>query len=535
MTFPAFLLLLFLASTVHSIPVVNDSSPDVKTAFNVQGCLNTGNVPYRVQSSYDFSQYASPYNTRLPYKPAVIVLPITTQHLSSAVVCAGQASLKVQAKSGGHSYASYSLGGQDGSMVIDMESFQNITVDPATQIASIGTGVRLGNVAIGVYNQGKRALPHGTCPGVGLGGHATHGGFGYSSRAWGLTLDTIVGMEAVLANGTQVSVNKERHPDLWYALRGAASDFAIITTFHLQTQPAPDQVVNWQYNLPNMFTSAITSANYMSRIQTFALNPKLVDRNLGLGMYLDGTTFYISGTYFGTLSDFESRLVPELLSGLPAPIWNNTHSKSWLDSLSALANDGPLQQPLTGYSQHDTFFAKSVVTPASDPLSLAAMTSYFDYMIANGTNNALGSGNSWFSIMNLYGGPDSQINAVPADSSAYSDRSALWVVQHYARASNVGTATGFPGGEVTFLDGLNEALQKVQSAGTNGSGGGGGGGEGRGNATFRAYQNYVDPTLSTSQAHSLYYGDETYQRLLGIKNQLDPGKVLMNPQSVGAS
>ena len=76
-------------------------------------------------------------------------------------------------------------------MVIDLEGFQNITLDATTQIAKVGGGVRLGNLALAIYNQGQRALPHGTCPGVGVGGHATHGGFGYSSRAWGLTLDTI--------------------------------------------------------------------------------------------------------------------------------------------------------------------------------------------------------------------------------------------------------------------------------------------------------------------------------------------------------
>ena len=510
--------LLFLASTVLSLPASNQS---VSGASNVQDCLNNGKVPYRLPSSYDFSQYATPYNTRLPYKPAIIVLPTTVEHVSSAVVCAGQANLKVQAKSGGHSYASYSLGGQDGSFVVDMQSFQNITLDQATQIVTVGTGVRLGNLAVGIYNQGKRALPHGTCPGVGLGGHATHGGFGYSSRNWGLALDTIVSMDAVLANGTQVSVNKDSNPDLWYALRGAAADFAIVHTFHLQTQPAPTEVVNWQYNFNNMFTNAATSAAFMSHIQDFALNSQLVDRRLGLGMYMDGTTFYISGTYFGTMDDFESRLVPTLLKGLPSPSWNNTSTKNWIDSLSEFANYAPLQQPLTGYNQHDDFYAKSVVTPASSPLTVQSMTSYFQYMISHGLPATIGQGNSWFSIMNLYGGPDSQINAVDPSSSAYSDRSALWVIQHYARTSN--TNSPFPGTELAFLDGLNGALESTQSS------------QNGGNATFSAYQNYVDSTLTAAQAHELYYGDATYQKLLGIKQAYDPGHVLMNPQSVGQS
>ena len=49
-------------------------------------------------------------------------------------------------------------------------------MDASTNVAKVGGGVRLGNLAQGVYDQGKRAISHGTCPGVGIGGHFTHGG-----------------------------------------------------------------------------------------------------------------------------------------------------------------------------------------------------------------------------------------------------------------------------------------------------------------------------------------------------------------------
>lgn len=139
------------------------------------------------------------------------------QHVSDAVVCASISGVKVQAKSGGHSYASFSSGGQSGSMVIDLENFQSISVD-ANGIAKVGGGVRLGNLALGIYNtnNAKRALPHGTCPGVGLGGHSTHGGFGYSSRAWGLTLDTITALDVTLANGTNIHATSTSYPDIYY-------------------------------------------------------------------------------------------------------------------------------------------------------------------------------------------------------------------------------------------------------------------------------------------------------------------------------
>ena len=222
-------------------------------------------------------------------------MPTTTQHISDAVVCAGKSKVKVQAKGGGHSYASYSSGGQSGSMVIDLQGFQQVTLDTTTNVAKVGGGARLGNIATGIYNANKRALSHGTCPGVGIGGHATHGGFGYSSRAWGLTLDAIVGLDVVLANGTVVKATSTAYPDIYYACRGAADSFGIVANFYLKTQPAPATVVNWQFSLPGMFSSAQTTTNAFLHLQAFAQNSAVVDRKLGMGMYFDGSGFSVSG------------------------------------------------------------------------------------------------------------------------------------------------------------------------------------------------------------------------------------------------
>lgn len=58
--------------------------------------------------------------------------------------------------------------------------------------ASIGGGQRLGDIAVGLNKKGW-ALSHGTCPFVGVGGHAGQGGFGLAARQWGLMLDSITG------------------------------------------------------------------------------------------------------------------------------------------------------------------------------------------------------------------------------------------------------------------------------------------------------------------------------------------------------
>ena len=78
-----------------------------------------------------------------------------------------------------------------------------------------------------------------------------------------------------------------------------------------------------------------------------------------------------------------------------------------------------------------------------------------------------------------------------------------------------GTNEPFPT-ELNFVDGLNTALTEAMP-----------------DTTFGAYLNYVDPELSASEAHELYYGETTYDKLLGIKKTWDAGDIFWNPQSVG--
>lgn len=137
----------------------------------------------------------------------------------------------------------------------------------------MGTGVRLGNLALAIYAQGNRALPHGTCPGVGIGGHATHGGYGYQSRLWGLALDTIVAMDVMLANGSYIHTTATQYPEIYFAMRGAADSFGIVTYFYLQTQPAPSVVVDFTASIPATLDSASIATNAFLGLQAMALDP----------------------------------------------------------------------------------------------------------------------------------------------------------------------------------------------------------------------------------------------------------------------
>ncbi|KAI9797811.1 MAG: hypothetical protein M1833_005314 [Piccolia ochrophora] len=500
--------LAFLPLSVFALPSLEGPvlKPLTARAVSLVDCLAGKNVPVSLLSSSSFPELAEPYNLRLAYTPAAIALPTTPKHVSDAVTCASTSGIKVQAKSGGHSYASHSSGGKDGSLVVDLRYFHDVVLDTATGVARVGGGVRLGNLATAIHNQGKRALPHGTCPGVGIGGHFTNGGYGLDSRLWGLALDTIVGMEVILADGKFVNATPSSNLDLFYALRGAASSFGIITTFYLQTQPAPDTVVNFAFSIPDARRSTTAAVGAFSRLQEFALNASVVNRQLAFGVYLAPGTFTLSGTYFDGIENFKNKVMPEMLRGLPAPSTSTVVPLGWLESLTRQAG-GPLLVSETEYDEHDTFFAKSVVTQEARPLTQRALESFFTYADNEGSR----SPSPWFSIINLYGGPDSQINAVPASASAYDDRTSLWVFQNYGFNSQL----PFDPAIVTFVDGLNTAVTSAQPDGD-----------------FRGYANYVDPSLSAAEAHRLYYLPQTYRKLVGLKRKYDPREVFWNPQAV---
>ena len=111
------------------------------------------------------SAYASDslaFNRRLAYKPASLGFPTTVKDVASAIVCPSHARVKVAARSGGHSHAANGIGGEDGSLVIDLKNLNSVKVTASKHTAVFGTGIRLGDLPLGLFNGGKQAMAHGT-------------------------------------------------------------------------------------------------------------------------------------------------------------------------------------------------------------------------------------------------------------------------------------------------------------------------------------------------------------------------------------
>lgn len=131
----------------------------------LEGCLLEASVPVDARGSADWVDDVSSFNGRVKFDPIAIAVPTTVEHIQAAVSCGAEAGVKVTPKTGGHSYASLGLGGEDGHLVLALDRMHNVTLDKETNTATVQSGTRLGHLASELFAQGKRAIAHGTCPG----------------------------------------------------------------------------------------------------------------------------------------------------------------------------------------------------------------------------------------------------------------------------------------------------------------------------------------------------------------------------------
>lgn len=276
------------------------------------------------------------------YHPEAIAYPTSSSNVQDAVVCAAKhGNVAVSARGGGHSFGGFGSGGQDGSLVIDLSEMDSITSNPSDDSAEFGPGVRLGDVIKGLWKGGKRATPHGTCPAVGA-GHFLCGGFGPTSRQWGLATDNILEADVVLADGSLVTASDRENQELFWALKGAGSFFGIVTRFKFRTYPADVPMTFLEYRWTPALKGPKTISDLIEGIQNFA-NLKDLPSELGFHIQMQAAhfgdpqpgslAFHMRGMYAGPKADYEryiTKLWKELEKvGAPLPDREDIHEVSF--------------------------------------------------------------------------------------------------------------------------------------------------------------------------------------------------------------
>jgi hypothetical protein len=168
------------------------------------------------------------WNGMISKQPALVLQPASADEVSSAVNLAREHRLVISIKGGGHNISGLSLA--DGGMTLDMSRMHDVRVDPEGLLVRVGPGCLLGDVDRVTQEHGL-ATTLGFVSETGVAGLTLGGGFGYLSRRFGYTVDDLVEVEIVTADGRRRRVDRATEPDLFWAVRGGGGNFGVVTDF----------------------------------------------------------------------------------------------------------------------------------------------------------------------------------------------------------------------------------------------------------------------------------------------------------------
>ncbi|MDQ3058436.1 MAG: FAD-binding oxidoreductase [Pseudomonadota bacterium] len=199
----------------------------------VQGAVILADDP-----SYDSARQV--WNAMIDKHPAAIVRCASVHDVVHAVNFARSHGLALAVRGGGHNIAGSAV--CEGGLVIDLSQMRAVQVDAGARRASVQGGATLADFDAAAQAHGL-AVPLGINSTTGVAGLTLGGGFGWLSRQYGMTIDSLVSAEVVTAAGEVVQASASEHPDLFWALRGGSGNFGVVTRFEFELHPVGPDVL----------------------------------------------------------------------------------------------------------------------------------------------------------------------------------------------------------------------------------------------------------------------------------------------------
>jgi FAD/FMN-containing dehydrogenase len=174
------------------------------------------------------------YNAMIDRYPRIIVRCRDVADVISSLNFARSTGLTLAIRGGGHNGGG--LGTCEGGLVIDLSQMNSTRVDPVARTVRVGGGCTWGDVDHATHTFGL-ATPSGIISTTGVGGLTLGGGLGHLTRACGLSIDNLLEVDVVLADGSFVTASEDAHPDLFWAVRGGGGNFGVVTSFLFKLHP----------------------------------------------------------------------------------------------------------------------------------------------------------------------------------------------------------------------------------------------------------------------------------------------------------
>ena len=182
----------------------------------------------------DYEAARKVYNGMINKYPRMIVRCADVADVMASVNYARENNILLSIRSGGHNAGG--LGIADDALVIDLSLIKFTLVDPESKIVMTGGGCTWGDIDHATHAFGM-ATPSGIISTTGVGGLTTGGGIGHLTRKCGLSIDNLLAVDMVLADGSFVTANASKNEDLFWAVRGGGGNFGVITAFKFKLSP----------------------------------------------------------------------------------------------------------------------------------------------------------------------------------------------------------------------------------------------------------------------------------------------------------
>jgi FAD/FMN-containing dehydrogenase len=171
------------------------------------------------------------WNADIDRRPAVVAQCVNVSDVRAAVLYGVRSGLEISIRGGAHSMSGAAV--VDDGLMIDVSMMNDVVVDPEAKRARVGGGALLSQLDAATAEHGL-VTPAGMISHTGVAGLTLGGGMGYLTRKFGLSLDNVISIQIVTADGSILRAAADENPDLYWAVRGGGGNFGVVTEFEFQ-------------------------------------------------------------------------------------------------------------------------------------------------------------------------------------------------------------------------------------------------------------------------------------------------------------
>lgn len=202
------------------------------------------------------------WNAMIDRKPSMIACCTSSDDVAQSLNFVRRHNLPFSVRGGGHNIAGSSA--CDDGVMIDLSPMKKIDIDPALQLGYVEPGCTLADFDAAAQAYGL-ATPLGINSTTGVAGLTLGGGFGWLSRKYGMTIDNLLGMDVITADGRQLHASESENADLFWGLRGGGGNFGIVTRFEYQLHPVGPDVLSGLIVFPSTKQNRSSRSSPISR------------------------------------------------------------------------------------------------------------------------------------------------------------------------------------------------------------------------------------------------------------------------------